>query len=509
MVALVATALIYTGLALASGLLVGHVVSGSGPLSLPVLIGFVLSICGLAVARYAERVLAERLGQDYVMQLRRGLIRQALDGTKTPSLGITVARTTNDLAGVRNWVAQGVAPLVVAFPLVVGCLTGLTAIDWRLGTSVAIPVALLVAALLRLSRPAFGRARVLRRLRGRMAARISDTVHAAPAITAAGGTRRELRRLDREGQRVADAAVDRARVAGALRAAAMSTPLLASGALAAAATLGGVGAAELATALTLVGVLSAPLGELGRVVEYRQNYRAARRIIAPLLASVAPRSDRAPAGGWPAGPRGLRLRHLAVGDAELPALDAEPGERILLHSDSAARVQGVFAELTGGRVGASRCLVEGVPLGLADDRTRRALLGYASAGAWIERGTIARAVRYRVPEAGDDEVREALFAVGLAGRVDELAAGVGTQLRRGGRPLDRTDIARLQLARATLGHPPLLLLNSLDDDLDAEGLDCLNRLLKEYPGTVLCSTAHPDRLAGTWRVWELDGEVDR
>jgi ABC-type multidrug transport system fused ATPase/permease subunit len=505
MAALVGTALLYTALAVAAGLLVGSMVSTPEAVGPQVLVSFALSIAGLAAARYAERVLAERLGQDYVLQLRRGLIRHALDGSSVPSLGITVARTTNDLSSVRNWVAQGIAPLVAAVPLIAGCLGALAGVDWRLGVAVGIPVLLLGVVLLLLSRPAFGRARALRRLRGRMAARISDTVHAAPAIVAAGGINRELRRLDRDGRRVADAAVHRARTAGALRAAAMSTPLLASGALATAAALGGVDAAGLAMALTIVGVLGAPLAELGRVVEYRQNYRAARRIIAPLLATALSSGRAAPEAGWPEGPAGLSLRGLEIDGTPVPVLEAGPGERILLRSADAARVHAVFAQLAAGRSGTAECRVNGVPLGMADDRTRRRLLGYAYAGAWIESGTIARAVRYRMPDAGPEDVRAALAAVGLRERVESLREGEKTRLRRGGQPLGREGIARLQLARASLGQPPLLLLEDIDADLDAEGLERLNRLVDGYAGTVLCSTARPERLAGTWRNWDVDG----
>ncbi|MGD7707464.1 ABC transporter transmembrane domain-containing protein [Microlunatus sp. Y2014] len=509
MLALVVTAFVYTALAVAAGLQVGWMVATPDQVDVRTLLLFGGTVLALWAVRYQERVLAERLGQHYVRQLRGGLVRHALSGSRAPSLGITVARTTNDLSSVRNWVAQGITPLVSAIPLVLGSVAALAVIDWRLAIAVGGPVVVLALLLVGLSGAALERATLLRRQRGRMAARISDTVHAAQGIVAGGGVDRELRRLDADSRRVTTAAVDRAKVAGLLRGAAMAAPLLASGTLAAAAAVGGVDPARLATALTIVGVLGAPLGDLGRVVEYRQNYLAARRIIAPLLASVATqRSPEQPAGDWRAAPgTGLTVRGLVVHGEPVADLAAPPWSRVLLRSTRPERKRAVLAELVTGGDGAVGCLVDGIPLGLADASTRRGLVGMAYAGAWFERGQIGRAVRYRVPDADDPAVYRALADVGLRSRVAALPDGLRTELRRGGEPLNRWERAQLQLARATIGNPPVLVLSDIDSDLDRAGVNQLNSLLARYPGTVVCSTPDPERLAADWTRWDLDEPV--
>ena len=55
--------------------------------------------------RSRERLLSERLGQDYAHEIRLCLIRQVLDGHRRSSLGTTLTRASNDLTSVRNWVA--------------------------------------------------------------------------------------------------------------------------------------------------------------------------------------------------------------------------------------------------------------------------------------------------------------------------------------------------------------------------------------------------------------------
>src|SRR5699024_11656160 len=52
------------------------------------------------------------------------------------------------------------------------------------------------------------------------------------------------------------------------------------------AVLGIIDVAGVASIMTLLGVMATPMGDLGRVVEYRQNYRAALRILAPIFSSA-------------------------------------------------------------------------------------------------------------------------------------------------------------------------------------------------------------------------------
>src|SRR5690606_40337295 len=113
---------------------------------------------------------------------------------------------------------------------------------------------------------------------------VADTVAAGSAIRAGGGVRRELDRLRRLSGRVRATAVRRARVAGYLRGTAVAAAAVATlGVVVVGAGLG-LAHALVATTITVVGVLATPIHDLGRVVEYRQSYLAARRVLAPALA---------------------------------------------------------------------------------------------------------------------------------------------------------------------------------------------------------------------------------
>ena len=77
-----------------------------------------LALVALAIGwlRSRERWLAERLGQDYVHEIRLRLVSRVLDGSSPRSLGATLTRASNDLTAVRNWVALGIAPAAVGVP---------------------------------------------------------------------------------------------------------------------------------------------------------------------------------------------------------------------------------------------------------------------------------------------------------------------------------------------------------------------------------------------------------
>ncbi len=485
-------------LAVAGALLVGAVVTATRP---GVLAGVLaLTVAGTGLATYGERVLAERLGQDYVHELRGRLVAAALGDDGGPSLGVTIARTTNDLTAVRSWVTLGLVPLLAALPLVLAAVVVLGFVHPMLGAAVVVPLGVLGLLLWRLAPSAFARARLLRRERGRMAGRITDTLQARDGIRVAGGTDRERARLRTASRTVADAAVARARVAGVLQGAALATAAAMAGGVAVTGRAVGLGAGEIATALVLVGVVGAGLGETGRIVEYRQNHRAAERVIAPQVHAGRARPVPAPPVPAPPVPAPPVPRRIAAGrglvrvgglDPSGAVLGARAGQRVHLRAVTPEAASDALRRVA---LGAADVVVDGFVLARLDHRARRTLGGHAAAGTPLERGTVARAVRYRRPDLPASAASSALARVGLDARVAGLRRGERTELRRGGAPLDARDRALLHLARACLGDPPLLLLDRLDGELDDAGRATLRELVASYPGVVVFTSEHPERV---------------
>ncbi|WP_115788420.1 ABC transporter transmembrane domain-containing protein [Arthrobacter silvisoli] len=454
--------------------------------------------------RVAERTVAERLGQHYANEIRTGLLASALLGTQRTSIGITIARTTNDVSSLRNWITMGLAPLAAGVPLLSGTAAALWLLSPVLALAAVGPLCILTFFLAWLAKPAFARSRILRKRRGRLAAQVADTVAASSAIRAAGGEMREIRRIQRMGLDVADAAVSRARVAGSIRGAAAVAASLTAVAVAAAGAFTGTDTATIAAALTVVGLISTPVTDLGRVVEYRQSYRAARRILVPAL--VVPQVEKGPA--WVAKPGAGTVRFCLAGQgapSESSGLLVLPGQRLLVRSSDPGCVDGFFEALLGIRAEpGAHAWIDGRHLASAPGRKRRELVGYAAGGAPLERGSIARAVRYRRPDLPGAVAAEALSAVGLGAVLERLPEGERTVLRHGGEPLGAAARGRLQIARAMLGQPPLLMLNRIDKDLDGDGTRMLAGLLEAYPGVVVIATDTPELRALCTVGWNLD-----
>lgn len=476
----------------------------------------------LGVLRAGERVLGERLGQDYVHEVRMHLVRAALVG-RGPSVGVTVARATNDLTSVRNWMVQGIVPLLSGIPTVLGCLAALAILSWKLSLAVAIPLAGLTLLLVVVGSRLRRRAARLRRQRGRLAGQIADTVQASEPIVVAGGVEREVKSLGRQSRKLGDRAVARATLSGLLRGAAASVATLAMVLVGATAVLADLDSATIATAFLVVGMIATPVTDLGRVGEFRQSFRVAQEILGPQvqlsrehrsderrarLQSAEGTSGRTVDGKGRAPGRGLHCADLAVEGGPVPELVAAPGEVVVPVSRDPQRLREVVRALCHPQDHPGAWLqVDGCQLGQLPARERRQLLGVASAGQLVERGTIARAVRYRSPDS-DRPMAPVLAGVGLDRVVERLERGERTTLRRGGEPLDDEQRARLSLARAVYDDPALLVLDHVDRGLSAEGRQYLSRLLPA-PGVTILVSETPEQLVDKHRVWDLDADPAR
>ena len=490
-----------------------HALTRSGGSTRGLLFGvLVAAAVAVGLLRMAERVLSERLSQDYVHEIRLGLIRRNLLDGRVKSLGVAVARTTNDLTSVKNWISQGVAPLAVGIPLIIGVGIALALIDPMLLLGLVVPIAVLLFAMRRLAPVAYQRTRRVRRVRGKLSSQVADTMLSTAAIRSAGGSDRELARIEKYSKVLVAASIEKAKVAGAMRGTAAAMSGIATAMVIGTGLLAGLPTQSIAGALTILGFLAAPMYDLGRVVEYRQTYRAARRIIGPAIDNAvdkAPRPRRADLTAVPSAIVGgtVVAAFLEFSDGTtMPQLAVQPGARVVLDAGNERLTSEVLERFVGLREGyAGAIVVGGKDLSTAGPRDLRRLVGYAAQGMMLVRGTVSRTVRYRRPETDPGEVNRLLAEVDLADRLAELEEGADTLLVHGGEPLTIAERARLLLARAILGDPPLLVFDHLDADLGNDGRSTMRRLLADYPGVVILASDDPDQIVTPTHVWRRDG----
>ena len=461
----------------------------------------------LATSRWAERVVAERLGQEFAVAVRRAVFiqvaRMPAPDVARRRTGALALRFVGDLSALRTWVSRGAARLVsagVALPATIAALAWLNPAA-ALGAAVPLLCGLAVMALIgaRLS-PLHRR---LRRRRARLAADMSERLPMAPELRLMGRLPRELARLDRLATTLATAALARTRSTAALRV----VPDLAGGGAGVAAMLAcwqsGASSADLAGSLAALALMIAQLRDLAGVWDRRRAYCAAWVKLTALL-----NAPRMPRNGKSARPTPSR-----------PALvfkrvNAAPLRGVSEALDAEAKVAVVGANGTGKSTllmlaaglmvpESGKVLVFGSPPSSFSTESRREAILYIGARPPVLTGSLRRAIALGLVERPDDRTLQSVVErVGLSETLARLGGLDGT-VREAGRNLSAGEVARLSLARLALSSARLVLLDEPDAALDALGRATLLELIAERPGAVLIATHDATLAEALGRRWTL------
>lgn len=479
--------------------------------------GFAAAALMLAALRMLERVDAERLGQEYTHEVRVGLFQHL--GELSPRLlqqrsrGGVLLRFVGDLTALKQWVSQGLARLTVAGVTTLGTVAALAFINVELALLVGTALTAGAIAVLALGGWLQKEVRDVRRRRARLAGNVNEKIAALGVIQVHGQLNRERRRVERQSGRLMTAMINRAKAVGAMRAVIeLTTGLASAGALLLGAVLVGAGQATPGTvvaAMSVVGLLVPALRDLGRVQEFWQGALVAWEKIDDFLALPSQMKEVASAPRLAAGPGRLEFADVGVtGALHGFSAVAEAGQRIAIVGPNGAGKSTLLA-LAARLVApdAGRVLLDGQDIGgLSVDSLRREV-GVVSRDLPLLRGTVDRNLRYRWPEASDEAVARVRALCGIDELLAELPEGLESRVTEDGANLSLGQRQRLALARALLGDPRLLLLDEIDANLDPRAGAVLQRILREYPGTVVMASHRLDWVAMADRVWHVRNGV--
>jgi ATP-binding cassette, subfamily C, bacterial CydD len=127
---------------------------------------------------------------------------------------------------------------------------------------------------------------------------------------------------------------------------------------------------------------------------------------------------------------------------------------------------------------AGQVTINGAELATLVPAARTRMLGWIGQKPVIFAGTIAENIRFARPEAGDEELAEAIRLARLSELIAMLPQGAETRIGEGGFGLSGGQVQRI--ARAFLKDAPLLLLDEptahLDPAVEQDVLDSIKRL---------------------------------
>lgn len=476
-------------------------------------VGFAAAALALAGLRLFERVDAERMGQNYIHEVRIGLFahmsRLPPRDLQRRSRGGVLLRFVGDLTALRQWVSLGVARLSVAAVTSVATLCALAFVNEALALVVFAALLCGVLTSLSLGRWLQAKVREARRRRARLAANVSEKISAVGVIQAYGQSCRERVHMQKQSGLLVDAMVERARAIGTLRGLVELTAGIAS---AAAVLFGAVLVSggqttpgAVVAAMSIVGLLAPALRDLGRVQEYWHGAFVSREKIVDFLAMPVLESNEDVGSVLGRGAGQLVFEEVGLeGSLNGFSAEAKPGQIIAVVGSNGAGKSTLLALATRmmdpeqGQV-----YLDGENIRDVSLNSLREAVGIVTPDLPLLRGSIERNIRYRMPQANNDEVSHVMSLCGVNDFIEELDDGLKSRISEGGSNLSLGQRQRLMMARALLGNPRLLLLDEVDANLDPRAAAALRRVLSNYQGTVIMVSHRLDWVSMADSIWHV------
>lgn len=463
----------------------------------------------LSLTRFVERAGAEQLALRYVHAVRNQIFGHFLQ-LPTPSAvkvsrGGLLLRLTGDLSALRNWIVQGMIPLLMLSIWFSVAIVALLMVD---------PVLVVVlAALILLSLPVYwigGRrlyeaASDARNRRARLVSYTSERISGIALIQSMNQTGREKKRFGRHGRELLVSLKRRAYWVGILRGLTEFTSLALIGVLAIVGNYrveqGVLPLDQFVMILVVALYLLPQLRRLGRVYEYWTQYRLAHSKLEYFVRRKTLRQS------------GKRL-DLNTGEPVAVGLSMDDGSTVF-HAASGARI-GVSGSRDTDGVSALQTLVglesadgfdftlEGVAVQelSASERQRRIVLVSERFPLW--HASISTNLRYGMRHTSPQEFEQIVELCGLPALIEHLPGQMRCKLGPRGTVLSSSDSFAVMLARALLRKPSLLAIDHPAATLDPASQRLVARVARNFAGTLIVTLPHavavPDWITDRWNL---------
>ena len=420
----------------------------------------------VVLLRALQRRDAEALGLSYVHDIRVRVFAHVCtvpSQTRGAALGPMIARLTNDLLGVKNWISYGVSAVAVAAICILSLLLVMAATDVRLAIATAAAVALVLTFVAIMSSPLNASVRVARSERGKLASALANRIASRAAIVAFARVEIEARKVGALSKQLKKSLTRRGWLGGLVRYSADAVVPLAILSLAITVAVtprpsvpNGEGNAI--AWLFLLGVVLGQLQDLTRATDYWVGYRPAiERLERVFALPVLPKGSSEGAFTERDAPvvtfMGFQVDP-DVADDEITAARV----RVLDLGSSAAPVRrAVFLQLARIGVGIRHDIqLGGRSLEQVPEADYRRLIAASSEDLPLLRGTVGGNLKKSRGRDVDDARRDEILALtGLVKGGARVAELLATTIE----DLSPSLAGRVRLARALLRAPRILVID--------------------------------------------------
>ena len=255
-------------------------------------------------------------------------------------------------------------------------------------------------------------------------------------------------------------------------------------------------------ALMLMPEFFGPLRQLGADRHAALDAEPLALRLQTLLGQRSAPSGEVQVGGERRPPQGslpLHVPHLSLvgarAELDAPTLplsaDVAPGTHLALLGPSGSGKTALLHALRKHVPHTGLIRADGLPLDSLDAATWQGQVAFIPQGPRLLAAPLRENVRLLAPQADDQEVLAALYAVGLSDVLGGLPDGLDTLLGEGGLQLSGGETARLALARALLSRAGVVLLDEVTAHLDAETAVQIERLIgKAFAGRTVILATH-------------------